>query len=104
MFSMPSLLSIFYACAIALNTQLVFVHNRVPKGKKKILYFVVPPILSLTISRSLGRFPFAPLTPIDLLQLFPLSSPVYMVSTTLTAIVGITPITSRRARSFSALS
>ena len=52
MFTTPSFLSTFYACAIALNTQLVFVHNRVPKDNKQILYFVIPPILSLLISKS----------------------------------------------------
>ena len=56
MFTTPSFLSTFYACAIALNTQLVFVHNSVPKGNKQILYFIIPPILSLLISTSLGVF------------------------------------------------
>jgi len=54
MFTTPSFLSTFYACAIALNTQLVFVHNHVPKDNKQILYFIIPPILSLLISTSLG--------------------------------------------------
>ena len=56
MFTTPSFLSIFYACAIALNTQLVFVHHSVPKNNKQILYFVIPPIMSLLISTSLGTF------------------------------------------------
>ncbi len=56
MFTTPSFLSTFYACAIALNTQLVFVHNYVPRSNKQILYFIIPPILSLLISTSLGSF------------------------------------------------
>ena len=54
MFTTPSFLSTFYACTIALNTQLVFIHNRVPGDNMQILYFVIPPILSLLISKSLN--------------------------------------------------
>lgn len=50
MFATPSLLSTFYACTIALNTQLIFVHHCVPNDNKQILYFIVPPILSLLIT------------------------------------------------------
>lgn len=58
MFTTPSFLSTFYACAIALNTQLVFVHEYVPKDSKQIFYFIVPPILSLLISTPLDTLFF----------------------------------------------
>ena len=57
MFATPSLLSTFYACAIALNTQLVFVHNRIPNNNKQILYLVIPPILALLICESVRCYP-----------------------------------------------
>jgi len=50
MFTTPSFLSTFYACTIALNTQLIFVHHCVPNDNQQILYFIVPPILSLLIT------------------------------------------------------
>jgi len=34
LFAIGSMLSLFYACAIALNTQLVFVHGRTPRDGK----------------------------------------------------------------------
>jgi hypothetical protein len=67
LFATPSFLSMFYACAIALNTQLVFVHRLVPKDDKQILYLVIPPILALLICGSLASFALPQLTPIDLL-------------------------------------
>lgn len=66
MFTTPTLLSTFYACAIALNTQLVFVHGRVPKDNKQILFLIIPPILALLISRSPGCLSFLQLMLIDL--------------------------------------
>jgi hypothetical protein len=54
MFTTPSFLSTFYACTIALNTQLIFLHNRVPKDSEQILYFVIPPVLALLISKSIN--------------------------------------------------
>ena len=56
LFATPSLLSIFYSCAIALNTQLVFVHKRLPNEKKQILYLVIPPILALLICTSVSCY------------------------------------------------
>jgi len=50
LFTTPSFTSTFYAAAIALNTQLVFVHKRIPKPNKQILYLVIPPILAILIS------------------------------------------------------
>ena len=52
LFTTPSFLSTFYACAIALNTQLVFVHNRIPDNSKQVFYLVIPPILALLICKS----------------------------------------------------
>jgi hypothetical protein len=74
MFATTTLLSTFYACAIALNTQLVFVLGRVPKDNKQILYLVIPPILALIISRSRNSFTLAQLIPVvdHLSQLLPL--------------------------------
>ena len=53
LFATPSFLSTFYACAIALNTQLVFVHNRIPDNSRQVLYLVIPPILALLICTSI---------------------------------------------------
>jgi hypothetical protein len=50
---MPSMLSIFYASAIAINTQIVFVHKRTVKDKRQILFLVVPPLVALLI----GMYP-----------------------------------------------
>lgn len=43
------MLSLFYAAAIALNTQLVFVHDRPPKDNKKVYFLIVPLIVAFTI-------------------------------------------------------
>jgi len=50
LFAFPGMLSIFYACAIALNTQLVFVHGRTVKENRQALFLVVPVVLTLLIS------------------------------------------------------
>ena len=52
LFTTPSFLSTFYACAIALNTQLVFVHKCIPNNNKQKLYLVIPPILAVLICKS----------------------------------------------------
>jgi hypothetical protein len=50
LFAAPTILSLFYACAIALNTQLVFVHRRTPGDDKQKWFLGVPPIVTLMIS------------------------------------------------------
>jgi hypothetical protein len=52
MFTTTCFISTFYACAIALNTQLVFVHKCTPNDNKQRLYLVIPPILAVLISKS----------------------------------------------------
>ena len=52
LFAFLTMLSMFYACAIALNTQLVFVHRRTVKKNHQILFLVVPFIVALLISMS----------------------------------------------------
>lgn len=52
LFTTPSFLSTFYACAIALNTQLVFVHKCIPNNNKQKLYLIIPPILAVLICKS----------------------------------------------------
>lgn len=49
LYAMPSMLSIFYASAIAINTQLVFVHKRTLRDQRQTLYLVVPPLVALFI-------------------------------------------------------
>ena len=51
LFAFPGILSMFYACAIALNTQVVFVHRGTVKENRKVLLLVVPVFLSLLISK-----------------------------------------------------
>lgn len=51
LYAMPSMLSVFYASAIALNTQLVFVHKRRLKDQRQILFLVVPPVVAFLIGR-----------------------------------------------------
>lgn len=51
-FDFLTMLSMFYACAIALNTQLVFVHRRTVKQNRQVLFLVVPGIAALLISTS----------------------------------------------------
>lgn len=41
----------FYACAIALNTQVVFVHGGTVKENREVLFLVVPVVLTLLISK-----------------------------------------------------
>ena len=50
LFATPTILSLLYACAIALNTQLVFVHHRTPGGDKQKWFLGIPPVVSLLIS------------------------------------------------------
>ena len=52
LFAFPSILSVFYACAIALNTQLVFIHRRKVKENRQTLFLIVPVALALLISTS----------------------------------------------------
>jgi len=47
--SLPTTLSLFYACAIALDKQLVFVHRRTPSDDKQKWCLGVPPIVTLLI-------------------------------------------------------
>lgn len=49
LYAFGSMLSLFYAAAIALNTQLVFVHGRTPRDNKQIYFLIVPLIIAFTI-------------------------------------------------------
>jgi len=60
LFATTSFLSVFYACAIALNTQLVFVHNRIPDNSRQVYYLVTPPILALLICTSVTSYSGCP--------------------------------------------
>lgn len=52
LFNFPSMLSMFYACSLALNTQLVFVHGRTVKENHQVLFLAVPAALASLISTS----------------------------------------------------
>ena len=54
LFAFPGILSMFYACAIALNTQVVFVHGGTVKENRQVLFLVVPVFLTLLISKSVS--------------------------------------------------
>ena len=41
----------FYACAIALNTQIVFVHGGTVKENRQALFLIMPAVLTLLISK-----------------------------------------------------
>lgn len=49
LYAMPSMLSMFYASAIATNSQLVFVHKRTLKDHWQILFLIVPPLVASLI-------------------------------------------------------
>jgi hypothetical protein len=51
LYAFTSMLSVFYACSIALNTQLVFVHRRTVKENCRALFLLVPVALALLISK-----------------------------------------------------